>query len=689
MWSKSDHALANRPLGDPADMLAFTGHPTINDGGSRFDIVIQGGSCVMTEIRSNGARINHPVEFILGAKPLWQPLVTAPGGRWQPTDMAFDVQRQEWFNVFGQENRQPGEWGHWTGRGMNWNSMCAQCHMTGYQKGYDAAADQYDSTWVEHGIGCIQCHGPMPERHMSQSSLANQSWSESPPFFGDRNRMMQTCAHCHAHNEPLTGDFQPGDDYADHYRVTLPSNPSEFYPDGQQRDEVFNWTSMILSRMGHAGVTCLDCHDPHTTQTILPVSDNRLCLQCHAAPGREMPGGTRAIAIDPTAHSRHQPDSPGNQCVACHMPTTNYMQRAPRHDHGWLSPDPLLTRELGIPNACANCHADKGLDWMIAEADKGFGMKVRVVQRARARAIAAAQRNAPDAAAGLLACFETEDIPAWRATYLSLLPRTSDAALGRKVAMAALKAADPMERAAAVRYFADDPEAIAILTPMLKDPVRLVRIDAALALSTTLPEGGSARKELDAYFAMALDQPVGRMRLAHDLANRGQLEQALVEIEQAVSWDAQSPVFHESKGYILTGLGRLREAGAAFRLASDLATDGAATLAMHAGMAYAEIGDMRLAEECFRLALRRDPGFHRAAYNLGLLLAQVGHVDAAVVALKKAEAHGPEEPDYPYALSTLLLLSGDRKEAAAAARRTLRIAPTHAGAGQVLRAAEH
>lgn len=43
-----------------------------------------------------------------------------------------------------------------------------------------------------------------------------------------------------------------------------------FYSDGQQRDEDFNRASVQLSRMGHAGVTCLDCHDPHTTRTILP-----------------------------------------------------------------------------------------------------------------------------------------------------------------------------------------------------------------------------------------------------------------------------------------------------------------------------------------------------------------------------------------------------------------------------------
>ena len=654
-WAGTDHALANRPWNDDPHAAIWASFP---------------------------ADTSILPEMILGHLPLWQPLLPAAGGRWQAHEQAYDPLRKEWFGVFGDDTRRPGEWGHWSGRGMNWNSMCAHCHMTGYQKNYDPKTDTFNSTWVEQGISCIQCHGPTQPSHGKDSVVSGS------PYHGDRQRIMHTCAHCHARNEQLTLNFQPGDFYHDHFRVTLPVEPGHYYPDGQQRDEVFNWTSVLLSRMGHAGVTCLDCHDPHTTQTILPISDNQLCLQCHAAPGREMPGGIRAVVIDPEVHSRHQPDSAGNQCVACHMPTTNYMLRAPRHDHGWLSPDPLLTRELGIPNACANCHADKGLDWMITETDKGFGTKVRSGQRARARAIAAVWRNEPGAAVGLIARYEAEDIPAWRATYLSLLPRTADAALGRPIATAALRAADPIERSAAVRYLANDPEAIALLTPLLQDPVRLVRIDAALALSSTLPEGSTARKELDAYFALTLDQPVGRMRLAHDLANRGQLEQALVEIDQAIAWDAQSPAFSESKGFILAGLGRMYQAGGSLRQAAELAPDGAAPLAMHAGLAYADAGDMRLAEDCFRLALRHDPGFHRAAYNLGLLLAQTGHVDAAIDSLKNAEVHAPKEPDYPYALSTLYLRNGDRVEAAAAARRVLRLVPAHVGARQVLQAAE-
>ncbi|RXK56364.1 hypothetical protein ESB00_10985 [Oleiharenicola lentus] len=357
-WAPTDHAQANRPVDPVRDAEALRLFALVTPGSVR-------------------------PEFVLGQKPSWQPLVPAPGGRWQPHEQAFDPAKHEFFNVFGAENRRAGEWGHWTGRGMNWNSMCAHCHMTGYQRRYDPATDTYTSTWIEHGVGCIQCHGPTAPGHGDKNRPL--SAGPKPPFLGDRAKMMQTCAPCHARNEKLTEDFQPGDSYHDHYRVTLPVEPEIFYPDGQQRDEDFNWTSVLLSRMGHAGVTCLDCHDPHTTKTILPTTDNQLCQQCHAAPGREMPGGRRATPIDPLVHSRHQPGSTGNSCVACHMPTTTYMQRSPRHDHGWLKPDPLLTKELGIPNACSRCHEREGLDWVVAKADEWYGSRLDSRQRARAR----------------------------------------------------------------------------------------------------------------------------------------------------------------------------------------------------------------------------------------------------------------------------------------------------------------
>lgn len=365
---------------------------------------------------------------------------------------------------------------------------------------------------------------------------------------------MQTCAPFHARNQALTENFSPGDDYSDHYRLELPTNPMTFYPDGQQRDEDFDWTSVKLSRMGHAGVTCMDCHDPHGLKTKLPTERNELCLQCHASPGRVLASGVRAMPIEPQAHSHHAAGSPGDSCIACHMPTTNYMQRAPRHDHGWLKPDPLLTRELGIPNACSRCHADRSLDWALAAADEWYGAKLDSRQRRRARAVSAAQRDLSGAAEGLLVLLAEEDIPAWRATALALLANCSerDEQATRRTAVAALRARDPLERAAAIPLLAAQRDAADLIRPLLADPSRLVRLEAEWQLSAELPEGSAERRELDTSLHLNLDQPAGRFRLGSDLANRGRLSEAENEMRRAISWDTFSAGLEDGLGVLLS-----------------------------------------------------------------------------------------------------------------------------------------
>jgi len=663
-WASTDHALANRLT------TAMPGGPAIL------------GTFPQDARRDEAVR----AAMILGHAPVWQPLIAQEGGRWQAHEQTYDPAKKEWFNVFGQEVRHAGEWGHWSGRGMNWNSMCAHCHMTGYQKNYDATNDRFHSTWVEQGIGCIQCHGPTKPGHGTTSAAGAAAKPAATPLSiaADRQRAMQTCAPCHARNEQLTLDFQPGDAYHDHYRITLPVDRGVFYPDGQQRDEDFNWTSVLTSRMGHAGVTCLDCHDPHTNRTILPTSNNALCLQCHASPGRVMAGGARAVPIDPLGHSRHSEGSVGNQCVSCHMPTTTYMQRSPRHDHGWLKPDPLLTQELGIPNACSTCHSDKPVAWAIEKTDTWYGAKMDSLQRRRARAIAAAQATQPEAAAPLLSLLSIEEIPAWRATYLQLLAPYAESAPGvLSAAQAALSAKDPLERSAAVRVLGPHAPSLPLLRPLLKDPVRLVRLDAAWALSRELAAGSPERIELDKYLALSLDQPAGRLRLGQDLANRGQLAEAEKEMKTASAWDPNSPGIFDAYGYVLSAIGRSAEAAAKFYRAASLQPMEAEP-AFRAGLAYAEAGLLAEAETSFRLALQRNARYDRAWYNLGLLLAQKERLPEAAEALRQAEASAPRVADYPFALATVQLRQNDRAAAEGSARRALASDPNHRGARQFL-----
>jgi predicted CXXCH cytochrome family protein len=682
-WQHTDHAKANQLVADADLPGAFEPTRTEYDGAVSTRVERRGDSYHMVTTEKNGDENDYEVKAVLGQKPSRQMLVETSPGRIQPVDLAWDPEAQEWFNVFGEEHRRSGEWGHWTGRGMNWNSMCAHCHMTGYQKNFDAQTDLYASTWVEQGISCIQCHGTVAPDHGTPAGLAKADRPES--WIRDRAVAQETCAYCHARNETLTAEFPPGADYEDHFRLTLPTQEGVFWPDGQQQDEDFNWTSVKLSRMHHAGVSCMDCHDPHTNKTILPVENNALCMQCHSAPGRTMPlTSILAPVIDPLAHSRHLAGSTGNQCVSCHMPTTDYMIRSPRHDHGWLKPDPLLTKELGIPNACSRCHTEETVDWAIQHAEAWYGDKLDSRQRQRARAVAAGRIGSEESVDAILALLKDEDIPAWRATYIQLLSSHFHDAPVAAVVEESLEHEDPMVRSAAMQVLAGQPGKEALVRKGFDDPSRLVRFDARWALPQDPSASDELKREYQTYLELALDQPGGRLRMGQYLANIGRANEAAVELGIAVQWDRYSPGIYETQGLVLQAAGRMPEAATAFYRSAQLQpTSGDAMF--RAGLAFAEAQRMEEAANALAIAVRRNPELDRAWYNLGLLQVQKGEIAAGLESLARAEQVAPTVPDYPYAAATVHWQQGDRDAARAAALRALVADPNYAPARQLLR----
>ena len=119
--------------------------------------------------------------------------------------------------------------------------------------------------------------------------------------------------------------------------------------DGQMLDEVYNYGSFKQSRMFAAGVTCSDCHEPHSAKLRAP--GDGVCLQCHAA--------DKYAAV---AHHRHATADPPLACASCHMPARTYMVVDMRHDHSFRIPRPDLSAKLGTPNACNDCHARQAGD---------------------------------------------------------------------------------------------------------------------------------------------------------------------------------------------------------------------------------------------------------------------------------------------------------------------------------------
>ncbi len=679
-WKLSHHAWANRLMNSELDRAAFEPPHELDAGDASAKFHLRRGRPEIITRDNAGPPKRFRPEMVLAHKPLRQMLVPFDGGRWQATEAAWDPAKKEWFNVFGPHGRPPGDWGSWSGRGMNWNSNCAACHMTNFQKNYDIATDSYNSRWDEMGIGCTQCHTVTPN-HLKEPTGKSVSSI-------DRVRAMETCLSCHSRREELTLNFKPGESYADHYRLALPDQSGLYYPDGQALDEVFVGGSFLMSRMGGvAKVNCLDCHDPHSGETLLPSANNALCMSCHATPGR-----LGAVSIDPVAHSHHPDGTTGNSCIECHMTFTTYMERDPRRDHGFHSPDPLLTKELGIPNACNKCHTDKSIEWAVEWSERWYGNRLDRRQRARARLVSRVYNSDPKAFSDLIHFLRDEDIPAWRAAFVGMLEGQIEQPGIAEAIKNLASDSDPLVRSSVIRALSRSEQYRDIVRQALTDSVRLVRLSASWALAqrnglTSIPQP-ELRNELTAWLQAGADQPAGATRKGQLAFAERRDEEAFGWYERAISWDPLSIPLYTDLAVMKSA--RRDLAGALAVLERGIrSVEQPGDLAMMAGLVEAELGNLSGAETRLREAVRHSPRLARAWYNLGLLLSQKNRLSEAIECLLKAENIETNVADYAYAQATLYLRSGATQSAIESLNRALNADPTHEPSRQLKKRLEN
>jgi Flp pilus assembly protein TadD len=694
-WENSNHGLAEREVRMDLDREAFVPRQTLEHNGRVTEAFLdaEGVATILTRGFKN-ERQAYRVVRVIGHDPLRQFLIEGPGGRLQTCDASYDPHKKEWFDVFGDDVRELGDWGDWTGQGMNWNAMCAACHNTRLRKNYEPVSNSYHTTMAEMTVGCEACHGPMkdhvewqknPPPGYSKDDLGNnrkKGLADPTATRFTKQQMLETCAACHSLRTEITGDLVPGEPYFDHFALTVTNGTDIYYPDGQVRGENYVTTSFLSSTMHHAGVKCGDCHEPHSNRLL--IQGNMLCMRCHSG-GTEPP----APVIVPELHSPCTPGTTGHNCVSCHMPQTTYMARHPRRDHGFTIPDPLLTREHGVPNACNRCHTDQSVDWAVEQAEKFYGEKLDRPTRHRARLIARARLGEPDARDGLMRMLENEVIATWRATACHLLepwvmdPVVTDALIAR------LGDDSPLVREAAARVLVHPARGNhagvrAAMERLMEDELRSVRVAAAWALVDTLDLTGRAGRELVHMLDINADQPTGRMRLSQFAYHRGDTQGAIRQIRMAIEWDPNSPPFYHDLAILLNSTGD--NAGAIQALRDAIRLDGnEAEYHYKLALALAESGDLAGTVSSLEKTVELDGRNARAWYNLGLAYSSMNQPQRAVEALRRGEAAGPSDYAIPYARATIHARLGQRGEAVEAATRALQLNPDFPEAAQLLR----
>ncbi len=439
----------------------------------------------------DGKMTRYEVMGVAGIAPLQQYLVETEPGRLQALDLAWDAEQNRWYHLYPDQVLPPGNGLHWSGPYKNWNGRCAVCHATGYDKGYAPEEKRFHSSQAEIGVGCEACHGP-GEAHAAWAEAPGDydpaTWPGLSPrgftlAFDERGaeKEIEICAGCHSRREPLFASSPlPGTPFHDTYRLSL-LTPGLYHPDGTIEDEVYVYGSFLQSRMAAAGVRCSDCHDPHRAATKL--SGNAVCTACHNPDGNPRFPSAPVGLFDAPAHTFHEAGTPGSACVDCHMVERVYMGIDGRRDHSFRVPRPDLSLETGAPNACTDCHADKGAAWAAEQIAARFPNS-RHRGPNFSQSFARGQLDPAAAAHDLLAIAEDAALAGIvRATALDLLTASGDPAYAQR-ALPLLQDPDPLvrEAAAGLQRLQPPEERARLLLPALNDPRRAVRIAAARAL---------------------------------------------------------------------------------------------------------------------------------------------------------------------------------------------------------------
>jgi predicted CXXCH cytochrome family protein len=227
---------------------------------------------------------------------------------------------------------------------------------------------------VDVGISCESCHGPA-SKHVENPESKLYLASLSDPV-----RQNEVCLQCHMRNRDkrletqtmsdIYGDardypmgYEAGKPLSD-YKMVAPfimgHETKEFFANGAAKKNRTQGNEFVHSMKGKHGITCINCHNPHTLQpTAERNTGNKLCMKCH----------TFSSLIGPhqdslEQHTRHKANSKGSLCVECHMPKTGkHTGKSPltvrTHRFGFTTPAETL--KYGMPketNACFACHKE-------------------------------------------------------------------------------------------------------------------------------------------------------------------------------------------------------------------------------------------------------------------------------------------------------------------------------------------
>ncbi|QOL25097.1 ammonia-forming cytochrome c nitrite reductase subunit c552 [Thalassotalea sp. LPB0316] len=674
-WKDSHHYHAMAEIATPTNLGDFSSAPMVVDG-DNVHFFKKEEQYFVTMPGLDGKPMTVEITHTFGYEPLQQYIFDVGNGKYQFIPYAWDSRTaeeggQRWYNLY------PGfeatnEF-HWSQMGQNWNQNCADCHSTNFKKGFDVESLSYNSTYDAINVSCTACHQGTTE-HLAwtknQTSDAkhfgfSQSIATKHPIFYENDqgvlipvdraketKQVEVCAQCHSRRAQIS-DHEENAAFFDHY-IPATLTDALYHPDGQIYDEVYVYGSFTQSKMYQEGVTCINCHDPHTTKLKMP--GNVTCTQCHSAPKYDTP-----------KHHQHPVESEGAQCVNCHMPATRYMGVDDRRDHSFKVPRPDLSLTLDTPNACQNCHSDVSNREHAKQLEQWFPVSQYRSKSTFAHAFDQADKGSFAATPELVNIANDSQYTAQvRASAISRIQGARNNQELITFLAKQMESDDPIvviEAIRATNQLSMINRALKVI-PMLDHPVRSVRMTAGRALAANLADPtfqGERREKLQAAVDEYIEGQLYQADRGSSQTNLGQIYMLMREYDKAEAALRQSirveDIFMPAYIYLADLYRQQQNEAAAEQVLLDAIKVNPKASDIYYQLALVKVRqqDKAKAVGYFDLAIEHNDQNPRAYYTRGVLHQENGDTEKAKLDYAMAYKLQPQSPDYLYTLTVALI----------------------------------
>lgn len=669
-WKGSHHDNSMQLANRNTILATFNGEKFTSQGiTSRF--YTKGADFYVHTEGPDGKYHDYKIIYTFGITPLQQYIVKFPNGHYQCLRTAWDAKKNKWFDLYPDFKVVHSEWLHWSRGGLNWNTMCADCHSTNVRKNYTQETHSYDTKFALINVSCEACHGP-GKQHINDVNRLGKDYKASGTMQmtleTNPKELVDQCARCHMRREQISDKFNFEGTMLDHYFPQLITE-GIYYPDGQILDEDYVYGSFVQSKMYHNNVTCSNCHNSHSLQ--LKFQGNNLCTQCHIPD-----------IYDTPKHHFHPNGTESAKCINCHMTGRLYMGNDFRRDHSFRIPRPDLSLKFNTPNACVECHKDKDNEWAWENFKAQYG--VPDYQHFSELLAPGLSGHVNGKESLLTLAKDTTQPEIARASAIRGMGNYMDANDMANL-LIFLDDMSPMVRAASLDLLSDmdNTDYANYLIPLLKDKKRAVRVKAFFAISglgeNQIPASyKEIYEKVKTEFFTSLDATSdfagGRVKKASYYLKKGALLKGIENYESALEIDNLNNMARTNLANLYYNNGELDKAEAAFRTITEQEPEYGPTY-FSLGLLLAEVERIGEAIEQLEKAIDYMPQNIRVFYNLCLLYDKINEPEKAKKTVLKGLEVAPENDSLLYLLAYLYSKDGEVEKAKYLAAKLVEMYP--------------